>query len=87
MPAMADDEKMTPNTADQPLTTLLYGRGQRLPPEYGPQGNAFDGIVKGVHLANAEAEKSGHLISSEEIACVAMPRQQLTGIPRCRGSS
>ena len=45
-------------------------------PDYGPHGNAFNGRVKGVQLAIAEAAESAeHLVSPEEAIRVAMARQ------------
>ncbi len=44
--------------------------------DYGSHGNAFNGRVKGVQLAIAEAaEDSDHLISPEEAIHMAMARQ------------
>jgi arylsulfatase A-like enzyme len=44
--------------------------------DYGPQGNAFNGRVKGVQLAIAEAaEEVGHLVSPEDAIRIAMARQ------------
>jgi hypothetical protein len=45
-------------------------------PDYGAQGNAFNGRVKGVQLAIAEAaENLDHLISPEVAVHLAMARQ------------
>jgi arylsulfatase len=44
--------------------------------DYGPRGNAFNGRVKGVQIAIADAaENSDHLVSPEEVIRVAMARQ------------
>ena len=50
--------------------------GAPVSPDYGSHGNAFNGRVKGVQLAIAEAaESSDHLVSPEEAIRVAMARQ------------
>ena len=50
--------------------------GAPVSPDYGPRGNAFNGTVKGVQLAIAEAaESSDHLVSPEEAIRIAMARQ------------
>jgi hypothetical protein len=50
--------------------------GVPVSPDYGSHGNAFNGRVKGVQLAIAEAaESSDHLVSPEEAIRVAMARQ------------
>jgi arylsulfatase len=50
--------------------------GAPVSPDYGPHGNAFNGRVKGVQLAIAEAaENSDHLISPEDAIRIAMARQ------------
>jgi arylsulfatase A-like enzyme len=50
--------------------------GAPVSPDYGSRGNAFNGTVKGVQLAIAEAaENSDHLVSPEEAIRVAMGRQ------------
>ncbi len=50
--------------------------GAPVSPDYGSQGNAFNGRVKGVQLAIGEAaESSDHLVSPEEAIRVAMARQ------------
>lgn len=44
--------------------------------DYGPRGNAFNGRIKGVQLAIAEAaEAEGHMVAPEEAVRVAMARQ------------
>lgn len=44
--------------------------------DYGPQGNGFNGKIKGVQIAIADAaEKSDHLVSPEEAIRIAMARQ------------
>ena len=50
--------------------------GAPVSPDYGPRGNAFNGRVKGVQLAIADAaENSDHLVSPEEAVRIAMARQ------------
>jgi len=50
--------------------------GAPVSPDYGPQGNAFNGKVKGVQLAIAEAaETADHLVDPEDAIRVAMARQ------------
>ena len=50
--------------------------GAPVSPDYGPHGNAFNGRVKGVQLAIAEAaEDLDHLIDPETAIRVAMARQ------------
>jgi arylsulfatase len=50
--------------------------GAPVSPDYGPQGNAFNGKVKGVQLAIAEAaENSDHLVTPADAMRVAMARQ------------
>ena len=44
--------------------------------DYGPRGNAFNGRVKGVQIAVAEAaEEKDHKVSPEEAVRIAMARQ------------
>ena len=44
--------------------------------DYGPRRNAFNGRVKGVQIAIADAaEAAGHLVSPEEAVRIAMARQ------------
>ena len=50
--------------------------GAPVSPDYGPHGNAFNGTVKGVQLAIAEAaQDSDHLIAPEDAIRIAMARQ------------
>jgi arylsulfatase len=50
--------------------------GAPVSPDYGPRGNAFNGRVKGVQLAIAEAaEAVDHLINPEDAIRIAMARQ------------
>ena len=45
-------------------------------PDYGPHGNGFNGKVKGVQLAIAEAADSvDHLVKPEDAMRLAMARQ------------
>ena len=44
--------------------------------DYGPRGNAFNGRVKGVQIAIADAaEDQDHKVSPEEAVRIAMARQ------------
>jgi hypothetical protein len=50
--------------------------GTPVSPDYGPQGKAFNGRIRGVQLAIAEAaEHLDHLVSPEEAVRIAMARQ------------
>ena len=50
--------------------------GAPVSPDYGSHGNAFDGTVKGVQLAIADAaENSTHLVSPEDAIRIARARQ------------
>jgi arylsulfatase len=50
--------------------------GAPVSPEYGPRGNAFNGTVRGIQLAIAEAaEAAEHVVSPEEAVRVALARQ------------
>ncbi len=50
--------------------------GAPVSPDYGPQGNAFNGQVRGVQLAIADAaEAADHLIKPEDAIRIAMARQ------------
>jgi arylsulfatase len=50
--------------------------GAPVSPDYGPRGNEFNGVVKGVQLAIKEdAESAAHLVSPEDAMRVAMARQ------------
>jgi arylsulfatase len=50
--------------------------GAPVSPDYGPQGNAFNGEVKGVQLAiAAAAESADHLVNAEDAIRIAMARQ------------
>ena len=50
--------------------------GAPVSPDYGPRGNAFNGRIKGVQIAIADAaENSDHLVSPEEAVRIAMARQ------------
>jgi arylsulfatase len=50
--------------------------GAPVSPDYGPQGNAFNGQVKGVQLAIADAaENADHLVKPEDAIHLAMARQ------------
>jgi hypothetical protein len=50
--------------------------GAPVSPDYGPRGNEFTGVVKGVQLAIAEAaDNPAHMVSPEEALRIAMARQ------------
>jgi arylsulfatase len=50
--------------------------GAPVSPDHGPRGNAFNGRVRGVQIAIAEAAKAEtHMVSPEEALRVAMARQ------------
>jgi arylsulfatase len=50
--------------------------GAPVSPDHGPRGNAFNGRVRGVQIAIAEAAKAeAHMVSPEEALRVAMARQ------------
>ena len=50
--------------------------GAPVSPDYGPRGNAFNGRVKGVQIAIAEAAAvPEHLVAPEEAIRIAMARQ------------
>ena len=50
--------------------------GAPVSPDYGPHGNAFNGRVKGVQLAIADAaENADHLVKPEDAIRIAMARQ------------
>jgi arylsulfatase len=50
--------------------------GASVSPDYGPKGNGFNGRVKGVQLAIAEAaEDVDHLIKPEDAIRMALARQ------------
>ncbi len=50
--------------------------GAPVSPDYGPIGNAFNGLVRGIQLAIAEAaEEVDHLVSPEDAVRMALSRQ------------
>jgi len=50
--------------------------GSPVSPDYGSRGNEFNGVVKGVELAIAEAAESvDHLVKPEDAIRIAMARQ------------
>jgi arylsulfatase len=50
--------------------------GSPVSEDYGPRGNAFNGVIKGVQLAIAgDAEAVDHLVSPERAMELAMARQ------------
>jgi arylsulfatase len=48
--------------------------GAAVSPDYGPVGNQFNGVVKGVQLSIAD-DKGEHLVSPEDAVRLAMARQ------------
>jgi arylsulfatase len=53
-----------------------FDGGSPVSPDYGPRGNAFNGLVKGAQIAIAEAaENSAHLVAPQEAVRIAMARQ------------
>jgi arylsulfatase A-like enzyme len=48
--------------------------GAAVSPDYGPTGNAFNGVIKGVQLSIAD-DKGEHMVSPEDAVRVAMARQ------------
>ncbi len=53
-----------------------HDSGSPVSPDYGPQGNAFTGVVKGVEIAIADAaENSDHLVSPHDAVRIALARQ------------
>jgi arylsulfatase len=50
--------------------------GSSVSPDYGPRGNEFNGVIKGVQLAIAEdAKAADHLVTPEHAIAIAMARQ------------
>jgi arylsulfatase A-like enzyme len=50
--------------------------GSPVSEDYGPRGNAFNGLIKGVQVAIAEdAKAADHLVTPEQAMAVAMARQ------------
>jgi arylsulfatase len=50
--------------------------GSPVSQDYGPRGNEFTGVVKGVEIAIADAaEDADHLVSPDEAIRIAMARQ------------
>ena len=50
--------------------------GAPVSPDYGPHGNAFTGVIRGLQLAIAEdAKSSDHLVEPEKAMALAMARQ------------
>jgi arylsulfatase len=80
-----DGKKVGEGTVDATLPMIFSAddgcdvgedTGAPVSPDYGPHGNAFNGTVKGVEIAIADAaENSAHLVSPEEALRVAMARQ------------
>ena len=53
-----------------------HDSGSPVSPDYGPQGNGFNGVVKGVEIAIAEAtESEGHLVDPAMAVHMALARQ------------
>jgi hypothetical protein len=58
------------------LRDVAFFRAYLLWPELDPVGNRFNGFIKGVQLAIADAAESvDHLVKSEEAIRIAMARQ------------
>ena len=80
-----DGKKVGEGTVDATLANVFSAddgcdvgedTGAPVSPDYGPHGNAFNGRVKGVQLAIAEAaEAVDHLVDPEEAIRVALARQ------------
>ena len=80
-----DGKKVGEGNVDATLTNVFSAddgcdvgedTGAPVSPDYGPHGNAFNGRVKGVQLAIAEAaESTDHLVDPETAIRVAMARQ------------
>jgi arylsulfatase A-like enzyme len=80
-----DGEKVGAGTVEATLPMIFSAddgcdvgqdTGAPVSPDYGPRGNAFNGRVKGVQIAIADAaETGGPVISAEEAIRVAMARQ------------
>ncbi len=80
-----DGKKVGEGTVDATLAMIFSAddgcdvgedTGAPVSPDYGPHGNAFNGTVKGVQIAIAEAaENAEHMVSPEEALRVAMARQ------------
>ena len=50
--------------------------GSPVSEDYGPVGNRFNGVIKGVQLAIADAaESADHLVNPEDAVRIAMARQ------------
>ena len=57
-------------------TDVGQDTGAPVSPDHGARGNAFNGRVRGVQIAIAEAAESDtHMVSPEEAVRVAMARQ------------
>ena len=55
---------------------VARSKGAPVSPDYGPHGNEFNGAIKGIQLAIADAAESPeHKVSPEEALRVAMARQ------------
>ena len=65
-------------TVRSPLPTChaILSPGAPVSPDYGPRGNAFNGSVRGVQIAIAEAAESvDHLVKPEDAIRIALSRQ------------
>ena len=84
MTLYTDGKKVGEGNVDATLTNVFSAddgcdvgedTGAPVSPDYGPHGNAFNGRVKGVQLAIAEAaESADHLVDPEAAIRVAMAR-------------
>jgi len=80
-----DGKKVGEGTVDATLSMVFSAddgldvgedTGAPVSPDYGPHGNGFNGTVKGVQLAIADAaESADHMVSPEAALRVAMARQ------------
>ncbi|HYO03464.1 MAG TPA: arylsulfatase [Mycobacterium sp.] len=80
-----DGEKVGEGTVDATLPMIFSAddgcdvgqdTGAPVSPDYGPRGNAFNGRVKGVQIAIADAaEADGNVVDPKEAVRIAMARQ------------
>jgi arylsulfatase len=80
-----DGKKVGEGTVDATLAMIFSAddgcdvgedSGAPVSPEYGSRGNAFNGTIKGIQLAIADAkENSDHLVKAEDALRVAFGRQ------------
>ena len=73
-----EETKKLCDILDERIREINVGEdtGAPVSEDYGPRDNGFNGIVKGVQLAIADAaENSDHLVKPEDAIRVAMARQ------------